>query len=55
MWHGWGTREVHAGFCWGDLMERAHLEDLDEDGRIILKWTLKTWVGRNELDYTGSG
>jgi hypothetical protein len=26
---------------WGDLMEKEHLEDLDVDGRIILKWILK--------------
>jgi hypothetical protein len=42
---------VHAGFWWGDLRERAHLEDLCVDGRIILKWIFKTeeeeetWTG----------
>jgi hypothetical protein len=25
----------------GDLRERAHLENLDVDGRIILKWFFK--------------
>jgi hypothetical protein len=36
-------------------MEGDHVEELGGDGRIILKWILKTWAGRNELDYTGSG
>jgi hypothetical protein len=29
--------EMHTGFCWGDLGERDHLEDLSVDVRIILK------------------
>jgi len=29
---------VHTGFWWGDLREEEHLEGLDIDGRIILKW-----------------
>jgi hypothetical protein len=37
MWYVWGRKEVHAGFCWGNLRERDHLEDADVDGRIILK------------------
>jgi hypothetical protein len=27
----------------GDLRERDHLENLDIDGRIILKWIFKKW------------
>jgi len=41
MWHLWGTGEVHAGFWWGGLRERVHLEDLGVGGRIILKLVFK--------------
>jgi hypothetical protein len=29
---------------------KFYLEDLDADGRIILKWVLKKWEGRHELN-----
>ena len=32
-----GAAEVHTRFLWVDLIERDRLEDLDVDGRIILK------------------
>jgi len=33
-----GKLEEHAGFWWGNLMERGHLDGTDIEGRIILKW-----------------
>ena len=36
-----GTGESHVGFGWGKLRERVHLEYLDVDGNLILKWILK--------------
>jgi hypothetical protein len=35
MRHVWGRGEVYAGFWWGDLRVRDHLEDLGVDGRTI--------------------
>ena len=32
---------VQTGFWWGDLRERDHLQDLDVDGRVVLKWIFK--------------
>jgi hypothetical protein len=45
MWHVWETGKVHAGFWWGNLRERDHLEDLGIDGRTLLKWIFKMWDG----------
>ena len=36
---------MRTGFCWGDLRERDHLEDLDVGRSIILKWIVKEWDG----------
>jgi len=54
MLYVWATGEIYAGFGWGDLREGEHLEDLVLDGRIILKWTLKIWHGRNSLYWSCS-
>jgi hypothetical protein len=37
-----GERELHTAFRWGDLRKRDHLEVPGVDGRIILKWILRT-------------
>ena len=39
----YGERRVAAGCWWGNLRERDHLEDVDVDGRIILKWISRKW------------
>ena len=36
---------MQKGLWFGDLSERNNLEDLDVDGRIILKLIFKQWVG----------
>jgi hypothetical protein len=36
-----GDGELHRGFWWGNLTERDHLEYLDIDGRVILKFIFK--------------
>jgi len=38
--------EVHAGFWWGDMRERDHLEDFGVDGKRVLIWICKKWVGK---------
>jgi len=32
-----GSGEMHAGFWWGDLRERDHLEGLSAKRRVLLK------------------
>ena len=33
---------MHRGFWWENLSKIENLEDLSADGRVILKWMLKT-------------
>jgi hypothetical protein len=37
---------MHAGFWWGNLEGRNHLEGLGIDGKIILTCVLKAYEGR---------
>jgi hypothetical protein len=39
-----------TAFWCGNLKERNHLEDLGVDGRIILKYIFREWVGGHGLD-----
>jgi len=39
-----GERKGYAGFWWGKLRERDHLEDLVVSGRIIIGWFFRKWV-----------
>jgi len=43
MYHAWGRTEIYTRFWWGNLRERAHLEDSGVDGRIILRWIFRKW------------
>ena len=42
---------MHAWFCWGDLSERDHLEDLGIDGKNIEMFLQE--VGWRSMDWTG--
>jgi len=54
MQHVSGRAEVYAGFTWGNLRGRDHLEDPSVDGRMILRrifrkldvgaWTGSIWL-----------
>jgi hypothetical protein len=41
-----GDRTGANRVLWGDVMERHHLEDVDLDGMIILKWIFNVWDDR---------
>jgi hypothetical protein len=47
----WGV-ERRIQFWWESLRQRDHLEDLSEDGNIILQWVFKKW---DPLKILGSG
>jgi hypothetical protein len=40
-----GRGEMHAVFCCGNQKERYHLDNIDIDGRIILKLIFRKSVG----------
>ena len=51
MGHAGVREEVLTGFCWGDLEERDHLEDLGLEGKRVLKWVIKKGdVGMEWID-----
>jgi len=51
MWHIWGRREMNREFWWGNLKQTDHLQDLDLDMRIILRWILGKWW--ESMDFFG--
>jgi hypothetical protein len=55
MWHVWGTGEVLMWLWSRDPREGAHLEDLEVDSEVILKWIFQTAIGRCGLDSSLSG
>ena len=46
---------MHRWLCWGYLNERNHSQDLDVDGRIILKCILRKRDGMVWTDWFVSG
>jgi hypothetical protein len=42
-----GRGEVNTGFWWVSLMKIDNLEDTGINGRIILKWIFKKFIGRS--------
>jgi hypothetical protein len=50
MWYVWRREEVNAEVWWGNLTERIHLEDLEIDGRLILKYNFKNLLCKRRLD-----
>jgi len=47
--------ELHTSLRCGNLKESYHLEDLNVDGRIILKYLFKKLEGLHRPDYSVSG
>jgi len=45
-----GRGEEYAGFWWGNLRERDHLEHPGVDGRITLRWIFGKCDGGHGLD-----
>jgi hypothetical protein len=46
-----GGEERCVGVWWGTVRERDHLESPGVDGRIVLRWIFRKWVG---VGLTGS-
>ena len=52
MRQAWGSRDMHSGFGLENLEEKDSLEDLNVNGRTVLKWILDM-MGRRGLDSSG--
>jgi hypothetical protein len=50
-----GKERVYTGFWWGNLRERDHFEGPGVDGRIILRWIFRKWIGGIGLNLSGLG
>jgi hypothetical protein len=48
-----GRGEVNTGFRCGGLREIYQLDDPGVDGRVILKWILRHWIGGRGMDWSG--
>jgi hypothetical protein len=44
---------VHTGLWWGEQRERNHLENLNIDEKIILKWNFKIQDGEDWAGWLG--
>jgi hypothetical protein len=41
---------MHTGVWLGNVQERDHVEEIGIDGRVVLKWVLKKYMGGCGLD-----
>ena len=42
--------EVHTEFGFRDLLERDKLEDPSVNGKLIIRWIYRNWVGDHRID-----
>jgi len=42
---------MYTGFWWGDLRVRNHFQDPGIDGKIILRWIFRKWIGGGGKDW----
>jgi len=45
-----GKEKVNTEFWWGNLTERNHLEELEIDEKVILKYIFKNLFWNHRLD-----